>query len=84
MSIVGMDGQPQQSQPNSAQQLDINLGEQPDVECETCSGKFFELAYQFKKISKLLTGDAEDKIAPIQLFRCMECGTPCKDLAPAL
>jgi DNA-directed RNA polymerase subunit RPC12/RpoP len=82
MSIVGMDGQPQQSQ--QGQPLDINLGEQPDIVCETCSGKYFELSYTFKKISKLLTGEAEDKVAPIQLFRCMECGTPCKDLMPSI
>jgi DNA-directed RNA polymerase subunit RPC12/RpoP len=68
-------GQPQQ-------QLNINLAEQPDITCENCGGKFFEIAFMFKKVSKLLTGSPQDQIAPIQAYRCSDCGQPCEELLP--
>ena len=36
----------------------------------------------FKKVSKLLTGSPTDQVAPIQVFRCMDCGMPCEELMP--
>jgi hypothetical protein len=79
MEIVGTDGQAPQGQQKP---LNINLAEQPDIKCVNCEGLFFEQAMQFKKVSKLLTGSPTDQVAPIQVFRCMDCGMPCEELMP--
>lgn len=81
MDIVGKNGQPNQTSGQGAQ-VNINLAEQPNIECTECNGIYFEQAMQFKKVSKLLTGSPQDQIAPIQVFRCMDCGTPCTELMP--
>ena len=81
MEIVGS-GAPRQG--NSGQpQIQINLAEQPDIKCTSCDGIYFEQAMSFKKISGVLTGNAgQDQIAPVQVFRCCDCGMPCEELMP--
>lgn len=77
MEIVGNNGTP-----SGEPQLNIDLASQPNIECTNCNGLYFEQAMQFKKVSKLLTGSPQDQIAPIQIFRCMDCGEPCEELSP--
>jgi len=77
MDIVGKN-EPTQG----GQQVNINVAEQPDLKCQECEGIYFEQAVRFKKVSKLLTGSPEDQMVPIQIFRCMDCGTPCSELMP--
>ena len=54
----------------------IDVQAQPDINCGTCDGVFFEPAIRFKKISKLLTGAPLDQVQPMEVYRCMDCGTP--------
>jgi DNA-directed RNA polymerase subunit RPC12/RpoP len=77
MELVGKN-EPTQGKQN----VNINIAEQPDVKCTNCDGIYFENAIRFKKVSKLLTAAPEDQLAPIQIFRCMDCGTPCEELMP--
>ena len=81
MEIVG-NGENQSDKAEAGQQININLSEQPDIKCENCDGIYFEQVMAFKKVSKLLTGQPQDQIAPVQVFVCKACGTPCQELMP--
>jgi len=51
----------------------ISLKDQPTLECEECGSKFFEEVVSIKKVSKLLTGEAQDTIVPFPTYRCADC-----------
>lgn len=82
MEIVGQGNKNPQKAGQPQQQVQLDLMAQPDLDCGACGSKFFEQAYMFKTVSKLLTGAPEDQIAPVQVFRCMDCGTPLEQLMP--
>lgn len=52
----------------------INLSEAPYIECEGCSGIVFEEKMMIKKVSKFMTGDAQDSIVPLPVIACSKCG----------
>lgn len=56
--------------------LNINLSELPYLECEAegCDSKVFTEAMMIKKVSKFMTGNKEDSIAPIPVLACAKCG----------
>jgi hypothetical protein len=37
---------------------------------------------RFKKVSRLITGEAKDSIIPIEVFLCTQCGKPLQELMP--
>ena len=80
MKSLGKNENPAEA--GQGQQININLSEQPDIKCATCDGIYFEQVMQFKKVSKVLTAQPQDQIAPIQVFTCASCGTPCQELMP--
>lgn len=53
--------------------MKVDLREQPSVKCEKCESLFFEEVTMIKKVSKLLTGSAEDTIVPFPTYRCDDC-----------
>ena len=57
------------------QQPKINLKENgTQLVCESCGNiTFKEVAYIFK-VSKILTGEAQDSIVPVSTFECAACG----------
>lgn len=58
---------------NSLPKMKVDLREQPSVKCEKCKSLFFEEVTMIKKVSKLLTGSAEDTIVPFPTYRCADC-----------
>lgn len=46
----------------------------PDVQCSNCGKELFLPATRLKRISKLLTGAAEDQMVPMQTLVCANCG----------
>ena len=52
----------------------IDLKKQPTVECEECESKYFKEVILIKKVSKLMTGSADDTIVPFPTYMCNECG----------
>jgi len=53
----------------------INLAEHGvQLKCEKCDNKTFNQTFYIFKVSKLLTGDSQDTIAPVPLFECSQCG----------
>ena len=59
---------------NSLPKMKVDLREQPSVKCEKCESLFFEEVTMIKKVSKLLTGSAEDTTVPFPIYKCDECG----------
>ena len=52
----------------------IYLKQQPTVECEKCTSKYFKEVVLIKKVPKLMTGASEDTIVPFPTYMCIECG----------
>jgi uncharacterized Zn finger protein len=52
----------------------IDLKQQPTIECEECTSKYFKEVILIKKVPKLLTGSGEDTLVPFPTYRCDDCG----------
>lgn len=63
------------------QRPNIGLGDTRDVMCE-CGNIIFMPGYRFRKVSRLLTGEAKDSVIPIEVFLCTNCGKPLSELLP--
>ena len=61
--------------------LGMTLNDARDMDCE-CGNKTFMPAFRFKKLSKLMTGQPNDSIIPIELYLCTQCGKPLQELLP--
>ena len=55
-------------------QLNINLSEMPYLECDECQSTLFEEKLMIKKVSKFMTGVAQDSIVPLPVIACAKCG----------
>jgi len=62
--------------------LNINFAEQPTVDCDGCGGKFFKKVTVMKRVSKLLTGSAQDEIVPLETYACESCSHVNDDFNP--
>jgi hypothetical protein len=61
--------------------MGVNLNDARDMDCE-CGNKTFMPGYRFKKLSKIMTGQAQDSIIPIELYLCTQCGKALQELLP--
>ena len=59
---------------SGGKQIQVNVMDSPNVECEKCENIFFEKVTIIKKISKLLTGSPEDQLVPMETYVCAKCG----------
>ena len=59
----------------------IPLEQTSAVKCE-CGGETFSPAIKLRRISRLVTGAAEDALQPIEVFLCIECGEPLQEFLP--
>lgn len=68
----------------SQQQLKVNvpLDKTQGVKCESCGCETFQEALLLRKVSKFLTGQAQDGVLPIPTFVCTKCGHVNKDFYP--
>jgi hypothetical protein len=44
------------------------------IKCEKCQSSTFTEVFYLFKISKLLTGEAQDAHVPVPTFKCTDCG----------
>jgi len=56
------------------QQVRVGLENSTAIVCEDCGNSTFTEASYLRKISRLLTGSAEDMIVPVPTFVCTKCG----------
>ena len=61
--------------------MGVNLNDARDMDCE-CGNKTFMPGYRFKKLSKIMTGNAQDSIIPIEMYLCTQCGKALQELLP--
>ena len=52
----------------------INLRDCPTIKCESCGSIYFREVIYLKKVSKIMTGDAEDTTVPFPIYKCDDCG----------
>jgi hypothetical protein len=61
--------------------LGMNLNDARNMDCE-CGNNTFMPGFRFKKMSKLITGQAQDAIIPIEVYLCTQCGKSLQELLP--
>jgi len=49
------------------------LKDAEQIKCESCECEVFEEKIMIKKVSKFLTGAAQDSIAPVPVIVCAKC-----------
>lgn len=59
----------------------VSLKDARDMNCE-CGNNTFMPGYRFKKLSKIMTGQPQDTIIPIEMYLCTACGKPLQELLP--
>ena len=47
----------------------VNLRDSETIKCEKCESIYFREVIYIKKVSKLLTGSAEDTIVPFPIYK---------------
>ena len=71
-----MDGQQMGGMP-----MNFSLNDARDMNCE-CGNNVFLPAIRFKKVSRLVTGEANDSVLPIQVYLCTQCSKALQELLP--
>lgn len=71
--IFGNQEEPQPVNQQQAQPLNFNLADAPYLECENCGSNVFHERIMIKKISKFMTGGAQDSIVPLPVIACASC-----------
>lgn len=56
------------------QNKQVPLENTTSVSCDKCNNTFFKPVMILRKVSRLITGQPNDTIAPIQVFACDSCG----------
>lgn len=64
------------------QKLNIDISDAQGVTCLECGSENFDMKYQIRKISALLSPTGQDVIIPIQVFACSKCGIVPEDFLP--
>ena len=52
----------------------IKPADMKPIVCANCGGLYFRQVLALNKVSKLLTGEAQDSVIPVPTFRCDDCG----------
>ena len=59
--------------------IQVNIMDSPEIRWEACDCPYFRKVTVIKKISKLLTGSADDQLVPMETYCCDKCGNINKD-----
>jgi uncharacterized Zn finger protein len=54
--------------------VNVSLDKTVGIRCESCDNETFQEALLLRKVSKFLTGQAQDGVLPIPTFVCSKCG----------
>jgi hypothetical protein len=60
---------------------DFKLTDAREMLCE-CGNNTFMDGVRFRKVSRLLTGNAVDSVIPVQVFLCTACGKAFNEMLP--
>jgi predicted nucleic-acid-binding Zn-ribbon protein len=62
--------------------VNIDLKKTTGVTCDRCGAFTFQEGLMLRKVSRFLTGEAQDGVIPIPTFICTKCGHVNKDFYP--
>ena len=54
--------------------LNISLDKTKGVVCDECENQTFQEVTLLRKVSRFVTGTAQDALIPIPVFACSKCG----------
>jgi DNA-directed RNA polymerase subunit RPC12/RpoP len=60
--------------PKQQMKLNIDIKKTTGVVCDECGHDVFNQGILLRKVSRFLSGDAQDGIMPIGTFYCAKCG----------
>jgi len=55
-------------------QIQVNIKDATNTECENCKNIYFDKVTVLKKISRLIARTSEDQYVPVETYKCTECG----------
>lgn len=55
-------------------QPQVDFSKSTGVKCEKCESEYFQEVYVIRKVSKLIAMTDQDVVAPMNTFRCADCG----------
>jgi uncharacterized Zn finger protein len=54
--------------------MNVSLKDTTTIDCEECGHSVFQEGVLLRKISRFVTGTAQDALMPIPVFSCAKCG----------
>jgi predicted nucleic acid-binding Zn ribbon protein len=54
--------------------MNVALKDTTAITCEECQSEVFKEGVLLRKISRFVTGTAQDALMPIPVFACIKCG----------
>ena len=64
--------------------ININPKDTLPIVCENCGCEKFRPIFFLRKISKFMTGEADDRVMPIDSLACLECNHVNLEFAPPI
>jgi hypothetical protein len=71
-----------QPNPTDVPKIRVNLAKDSTAILCECGSEFFQEVMRIRRISRLLTGEPEDRIMPVPAVLCVSCGKECDPTAP--
>jgi len=68
---------------NNTPKLNVSLDKTVAILCEECENQTFTESVILRKVSRFLTGQAQDGLVPIPVFSCTSCGHVNNEFMPA-
>jgi uncharacterized Zn finger protein len=68
---------------NNTPKLNVSLDKTVAILCEECENQTFTESVILRKVSRFLTGQAQDGLVPIPVFSCQKCGHVNNEFLPA-
>jgi len=65
------------------QQLNISLDKTTGISCDKCQNEVFQEVLLLRKVSRFLTGQAQDGVIPVSVFACTKCSHVNNEFLPA-
>jgi uncharacterized Zn finger protein len=62
--------------------MNVALKDTTAIACEECQSEVFKEGVLLRKISRFVTGTAQDALMPIPVFTCSKCGHVNADFMP--
>jgi hypothetical protein len=56
------------------QSIKVDLKAAEEVPCEECDNAYFIPVFVVKRLSPLISPTGDEKLIPLQTFKCFECG----------